>query len=120
MGPAHRLQMQMSTQPNHQLIFKDCKIGPWTVPTIELEGAALSLQQHVSGTIINSITDGQHGRDRQQDWKVSVASGVKEMRGAAAWNPSGNFAISLGLSFYLPSHGNQKNLDVENFIKPGY
>ena len=57
-------------------------------------------------------------KGRQQDWKVSVASGVKEMRGAAAWNPSGNFAISLGLSFYLPSHGNQKNLDVENFIKP--
>jgi hypothetical protein len=103
---------------SHQLIFKDRKIGPWTVPTIELEGAALSLQQHVSGTIINSITDGQQGRDRQQDWKVSVASGVKEVRGAAAWNPAGNFAISLGLSFHLPSHGNQKNLDVENFIKP--
>ena len=103
---------------SHQLIFKDRKIGPWTVPTIELEGAALSLQQRVSGAIINSITDGQQGRDRQQDWKVSVASGVKEVRGAAAWNPAGNFAISLGLSFHLPSHGNQKNLDVENFIKP--
>ena len=47
-----------------------------------------------------------------------MASGVKEVRGAAAWNPAGNFAISLGLSFHLPSHGNQKNLDVENFIKP--
>ena len=66
---------------NHQLILKDREIGPWTVPTIELERAALSLQQHVSGTIINSITDGQQGRYRQQDWKVSVASGVKGMRG---------------------------------------
>ena len=103
---------------NRQLTFKDRKIGPWIVPTIELKGAALSLQQHVSGTIINSITDGQRGRDRQQDWKVSVASEVKRVRGAAAWNPSANFAISLGLSFYLPNHGNQKNLDVENFIKP--
>ena len=65
------------TMTSHQLVFKDRKIGPWTVPTIELEGAALSLQQHVSGTIINSITDGQQGRERQQDWKVSVASGVK-------------------------------------------
>ena len=69
---------------NHQLIFKDRKIGPWTVPTIELEGAALSLQQHVSGTIINSITDGQRGRDQQQGWKMSMVSGVKEVRGAAA------------------------------------
>ena len=103
---------------NHQLLFEYRKIGPWTIPTIELEGATLSLQQHVSGTIINSITDSQQGRDRQQDWKVSVASEVKKVRGTAAWNPSGVFAISLGLSFYLPSHGNQKNLDVENFIKP--
>ena len=52
---------------HHQFTLKDRKIGPWTVPTIELEGAALSLQQHVSGTIINSITDGQRGRDRQQE-----------------------------------------------------
>ena len=104
--------------PNQQLTFNDRKIGPWTVPTIELKGAALSLQQHVSGTIINSITDGLRGRERQQEWKVSVASEVKKVRGAAAWNPSGNFAISLGFSFHLPSHGNQKNLDVENFIKP--
>ena len=103
---------------HHQFTLKDRKIGPWTVPTIELEGAALSLQQHVSGTIINSITDGQRGRDRQQEWKVSVASEVKKVRGAAAWNPSGNFAVSLGFSFHLPNHGNQKNLDVENFIKP--
>ena len=103
---------------NQQLTFKDRKIGPWTVPTIQLEGAALSLQQHVSGTIINSITDGQRGRDRQQEWKVSVASEVKRVRGAAPWNPSGNFAVSLGFSFHLPSHGNQRNLDVENFIKP--
>ena len=91
------------TMTNHQLIFKNREIGPWTVPTIELEGAVLSLQQHVSGTIINSITNGQQGRNRQQDWKVSVASGVKGMRGAPAWNPSGNFAISLGLSFYPPA-----------------
>ena len=70
---------------NHQLIFKNREIGPWTVPTIELEGAVLSLQQHVSGTIINSITNSQQGRDRQQAWKVSVASGVKGMRGAPAW-----------------------------------
>ena len=103
---------------NQQLTFRDRKIGPWTVPTIELEGATLSLQQHVSGTIINSITDGQRGRDRQQEWKVSVASEVKKVRRDAVWNPGGNFAVSLGFSFHLPSHGNQKNLDVENFIKP--
>ena len=78
----------------------------------------LSLQQQVSDTIINSITDGKRGRDRQQEWKVSVASGVKKVRGAVAWNPFGNFAASLGFSFHFPSHGNQKNLDVENFIKP--
>ena len=104
---------------DQQLTLKYRKIGPWTVPTIELERAALSLQQHVSGTIINSITDGQRGRDRQQEWKVSVASEVKRARGATPWNPSGNFAVSLGFSFHLPSHGNQRNLDVENFHQAG-
>ena len=104
----------------HLLIFKDRKIGPWTVPTIELEGTALSLQQHVSGTIINSITDGQKGRDRQQDWKVSVASGVKKVRGAAAWNPAGNLAISLGLSFYPPQPRQSEKPGCGELHQAGY
>ena len=103
---------------NHQIIFRNHEIGPWTVPTIELADAAVNLHRHVSGTIINSITDGQRGRERQQIWKASVASHVKEARGTTLWNPCDNFAISLGLSFHIRSHGNQKSLDVENFIKP--
>ena len=103
---------------NHQIIFMNHEIGPWTVPTIELADAAVNLHQHVSGTIINSITDGQRGRERQQIWKALVASHVKEARGTTLWNPCDNFAISLGLSFHIRSHGNQKSLDVENFIKP--
>ena len=103
---------------DHQIIFRDHEIGPWTVPTIVLADAAVNLHLHVSGTIINSITDGQRGRERQQIWKASVASHVKEARGATLWHPCDNFAISLGLSFHIRSHGNQKSLDVENFIKP--
>ena len=102
---------------NDDFVLNYRQIGPWTVPVIALPDAARSLQRHVSGVIINSITDGPRGRERQQLWKVSVASGVKAERGAEPWSPQDSYAISLSFRFHPGNHGNRP-LDVENFVKP--
>lgn len=102
---------------NDDFILNHQQIGPWTVPVIALPDAARSLQRHVPGVIINSITDGQWGRERQQHWKVAVASGVKAARGAEPWQPQDSYAISLSFRFHPGNHGNRP-LDVENFVKP--
>ena len=100
------------------LTFKESRIEGWAVPTIEFsEPARAPLRVAVSGVIINSIVDGARNRERQQDWKVQVASEVKSARGAQAWDARDEYAISLTMRFHLGSHGN-RDLDVENFIKP--
>jgi hypothetical protein len=98
--------------------LKNHTIEGWTVPTIELLGAARVFPpMPIFGTIINSIVDGQSGRERQQKWKVQVASEVKSQREEEPWNPKYSFAITLALGFHSANHGNRP-LDVENFIKP--
>ena len=101
------------------LTFKESQIiEGWTVPTIEFsEPARASLCVAVSGVIINSIVDGARNRERQQNWKVQVASAAKSMRGAQPWNAHDEYAISLAMRFHLGNHGN-RDLDAENFIKP--
>lgn len=98
-------------------ILSQQQIGPWTIPVIELDAADRSLQQHAVGVIINSIVDGQAGRERQRNWKALVASRVKAERGSAPWNPTDRYAVSLGFAFHTGNHGNRP-LDVENFVKP--
>ena len=102
---------------NDGFILTQRLIGPWTVPVIELAGSTKDLHLPVSGVIINSITDGQRGRERQQGWKVAVASRVKAERGAEPWLPQDSYAISLSFCFHSGNHGNRP-LDVENFVKP--
>ena len=100
------------------LTFKESRIEGWAVPTIEFsEPARAPLRVAVRGVIINSIVDGARNRERQQDWKVQVASAVKSARGAQAWSAHDEYAISLTMRFHLGSHGN-RDLDAENFIKP--
>ena len=84
---------------------------------MELENSTRSLHLSILGTIINSIVDGQRGRDRQHNWKLQITSEVKEKRGNQPWNPRDTFAITLGMSFHLGNHGN-RSLDSENFVKP--
>ena len=103
---------------NDDFILNQRQIGPWTVPVIELAGSAKDLHLPVTGVIINSITAGQRGRERRQRWKVLVASGVKAGRGAEPWNPADRYAVSLGFAFHRKNHGNQRQMDVENFVKP--
>ena len=69
------------------------------------------------GVIGNSIPTGNAGKARTANWKVQVASAVMAVRGTDPWNPSKEFAISLGMRFHLPSHG-YRQLDPENFMKP--
>lgn len=101
---------------NDDFILTQRLIGPWTIPVIELAGNARSLQLSVSGVIINSEPNDR--RERQQRWKVSVASRVKAERGKEPWNPADRYAVSLGFAFHPKNHGNQRQMDVENFVKP--
>ena len=96
-----------------EFIFNYRKIGPWSIPIIELEGATHNLQQHISDRIANSTDTKEH----LKTWKVKVASQVKSERGGKPWNSENNYAISVGLSFCPRNHGNVP-FDVDNFIKP--
>ena len=63
---------------------------------------------------MNSITE---RKENLQAWKVKIASEVKAVRGASAWNSGDEYDITLALSFHPANHGNRP-LDAENFIKP--
>ena len=105
------------TSSNNGLTLATRIIHHWTVPTVEFSNSALSLHLSILGAIINSIVDGQRGRDRQHNWKLQITSEVKATRGNQPWNPRDTFAITLGMSFHPGNHGN-RSLDTENFIKP--
>ena len=97
--------------------LNDRAIGDYQTPVIELLGSTRSLSVPVSGVIGNSVPTSPTGKANLQDWKINVARTTKESRGDAPWDPSKQYAITLGLRFCLALHGHQP-LDVENFIKP--
>ena len=104
------------TIANDGLTLRSRDIGVFkAVPTIEFMAALPILTVLASGLVINSITE---RADALQAWKMRVASAVKSARGEEPWNVALAYAITVGISFHLPSHGNQKQLDVENFVKP--
>ena len=106
------------TIENDGLALRSRDIGGLALPTLEFttEKARL-VRARVYGVIGNSVPNGPKGKDVQARWKVRVASRVKESRGERPWQTGDSYAITVGFSFHMPSHGNRK-LDVENFIKP--
>lgn len=93
-------------------------IGSWSLPTLEFTADEASLLRvPARGVIGNSIPTSQTGKDIQARWRVRVASCVKEARGESPRRPSDSYAVTIGFSFHMPIHGNQK-LDIENFVKP--
>ena len=105
---------------NDGLALRRRDIGDFRdVPTIEFPASEAGfLLTSVHGVIGNSVPTSPLGKDVLAKWKVQVASRVKEARGERPWEPGDSYAITIGFSFHLPSHGNQKQMDVENFVKP--
>ena len=104
------------------LAFTERKIGEWTVPTIEFSDA-LCTPLHVAvnnDVIINSTGNS----NKQQKWKVRVASEVNRKREKLHWSSDDRYAISIGFIFHPSNHGGRVNrrrqakLDVENYVKP--
>jgi hypothetical protein len=85
------------------------------MPVLVLEGAQ-ELAVHARGYVGNSIATSSIGKSRTTAWKLNVAAVTRAGR-SAAWRPGDVFAITIGYSFHLPSHGN-RYLDIENFLKP--
>ena len=98
------------------LIYSERAIGSIIAPTLAFAVAQRSLSVAVDGYIVNSITE---NKTRLNDWKIQVASEVKDTRGGAQWDAKAKFAISIGFRFNTNSgwHG-YTPLDVENFLKP--
>ncbi len=115
-----------------QLIFERRVIDQCSLPVVRYShGHVRSIQRRnwyvelkTNGTIINSTVDGERGRERQRNWKIQVASAVREKRGLDPWDSDDEFAVSIGLRFHADNHGGQTDvhgrakLDAENFIKP--
>ena len=102
------------------MLYTKRNIDGWVVLTIHFaDPSPEPLLLAVRGLIGNSVPTSNAGKARTANWKVQVASAVMEARGTDPWNPSREFAISLGMRFHSPSHGHGRNpLDPENFIKP--
>lgn len=106
------------TIENDGLALRSRDIEGLVLPTLEFTAdEARLLCVRVYGFIGNSVPNGSEGKAKQTRWKVQVASRVKEERGKHPWQDGDSYAITVGFSFHMPSHHNQK-LDVENFVKP--
>ena len=97
---------------NLHLTFAYHNIGQWTIPTLELpESGSAYLNLPIMGYIANSIPTSQAGKKRLDNWKVSVASEAKTVRGQQAWNPQVQYAIAISFSFNPQLHGNRRRSD---------
>lgn len=77
------------------------------------EPARKLLSMWVQGTVVNFIAE----KEKQQIWKMTVASAIKSARDDSPWDPLDVYAVTLEFRFHADNHGNQK-LDVENYVKP--
>jgi hypothetical protein len=102
---------------SHHFEMRKKQIGDWKLPVLVLSGHSQRLALPVSGLIGNSIPSSSKGKQRTTEWKLKVGNAVKSVRGPNPWDSNGLYAITVGFSFHLPSHGN-RSLDVENYIKP--
>lgn len=92
-------------------------VDSWQIPVLTFPGPRQVLMRTIYGLVGNSITTSTSGKQRTVRWKLAVGNAVKAARGTGPWQASARYAITLGFSFHLPSHGNNP-LDVENFLKP--
>ncbi len=100
--------MYRMTTAHDDLKYHRREIGGWSVPTVELTATARdSLRLVVEGSIVNSQSTGD-----LKDWKMRIASKVKEVRGEESWDPRHEYAISLALRCH------RYRGDVDNYIKP--
>jgi hypothetical protein len=93
------------------------KAGPWRFDALHFSAESWAFRSHALGLIGNSVTTGVSGRQRTAEWKTTLATSVRAARPAHVPSEPERYAISIGFSFHLPSHGNHK-LDIENFMKP--
>jgi hypothetical protein len=93
------------------------RVGRWEFAALRFSGERWSFGAQAVGAIGNSITTSELGKRRTAAWKVYVANSVRSARPASLPEQPERYAITVGFSFHLPSHGNQK-LDIENFLKP--
>ena len=93
------------------------RAGHWEFNSLRFSGELWSFGSQAIGVIGNSITTSLQGKQRTAEWKVRVAGAVRAARPANTPGQPERYAITVGFSFHLPSHGNQE-LDIENFMKP--
>ena len=92
-------------------------IGLLKLNAVSFDDETDSLSFTVNGIIGNFAATSERGKFHYKEWKKSVASASKILRGNFAWSTTSHYCITCGFTFHMASHGNRK-LDVENFIKP--
>ncbi len=90
------------------------QIGPWKLPVLIFSSTTWHASASVLGLIGNSITTSKIGADRTRNWKIAVAKTLFAARSAVVWPTQCRFAVTVGFSFHVPSHGNR----LLNFLKP--
>ena len=99
--------------------LKSEQCGTWAMPALRYTRESAFVKVQVLGLIGNSIATSKPGQQRTAAWKIAVAEAVRRSRGDSTSMLDGKCAVTLGMSFHVPSHGGQA-LDIENFLKPAF
>ncbi len=101
---------------SNDLDFNIKIISGWSINCIEFSTGNLIVKTIVHGMIANFTPSSVQGRERLKNWKRKIAIQVKSKR-SQLYNPDDTYAVSIGMKFHTPLHGEQK-LDLDNFSKP--
>lgn len=98
-----------------QLEFKDLV---WNDQTFHVLGYSNSLmvKDIVYGMIANHTPSTLGGRKRLQEWKRHIATQIHSSK-TQLFDPKSFYAITIGMRFHPPTHGNQ-DFDLDNYSKP--
>jgi len=96
--------------------LKQKKIDGFTINYLEHPSGNLIIKSIIHGMIANFTPTTKGGRERLQKWKRKVALDIKSRR-TQRYNPEDSYAVSIGMKFHTPTHGEQK-FDLDNYSKP--
>ena len=102
------------TEPD--ILFQKTQIENHLLHSIEFRNSSFTMCDTVFGMIANFTPTTVGGRERLQNWKHKISIQIKSKR-KSIQDPSRIYAITIGMKFHPPTHGNQK-FDLDNYSKP--
>ncbi len=109
------VKQNLNPKKPDDLTLKSRRLSGCLFKSLEFAGKPI-VKTIVNGMIANVTPTTVTGRKRLQDWKRKVAKEIFVNRNKIQ-NPDDWYAITVGMIFHTPTHGEQK-LDLDNYLKP--